>query len=193
MIDRVINTMGIKGALLLTFLEYACFPIPSEVVLPVLGYQVNKEGNFIGILILSIIVSLIACIILYSVGYYGGSVLLDKIYNRFNKSRKGIDACKKFIEKHAKFTLIVARMIPLSRTYISLVAGALKCSFYPYLFCSMIGIGIWNAILIGFGFMLFTNIGLVSVIYEKYKILILIALSVSIIVLLVKKYCTKKR
>ena len=193
MIETIIETMGIEGALILTFLEYACFPIPSEIVLPMLGYQASKNGGYFWVLILSVVVSLIACLILYCMGYYGGSILLNKISNKWKKSKKGIEMCEKFLQKHTKFTLVVARMLPLSRTYISLASGALKCSFYPYLFCSMIGISIWNAILIGFGYFFFANIGALTATYEKYKILILLALSVSIILLLVKKYCSKKR
>ena len=192
MVEKIVNSMGIKGILTLTFLEYACFPIPSEFVLPMLGYVSSSTSNYLLLVILSLIVSLIACIILYCIGYYGGSLVIDKIYNKYKKSKKGIDICKQFISKHTKITLILARMIPLTRTYISLVAGTLKCPFYTYLFTSMIGIGIWNSILIGMGYAFVSNIDSIAPLYNKYKILILLLLSVSIIMLLYKKFKNKE-
>jgi len=192
MVEKIVNSMGIKGVLTLTFLEYACFPIPSEVVLPMLGYSVSDSGKYILLVILSVIVSLIACIILYCVGYYGGVILIDKMYSKYKGCKRGIDACKRFISDHTKTTLIFARMVPLTRTYISLVAGTLKCPFYTYLFTSMIGIGVWNSILVGMGYAFASNFEVISQIYNKYKILILILLSVSILVLLYRRFIKKE-
>ena len=193
MINKIVNLMGVKGALILVFLEYLCFPIPSEVVLPIMGYFANYQGNFVWMIFLSIIASLMASLLLYLVGYYGGSKLLNTIYNKFSWSNKSIDFSQRLIEKHSKIALCLSRVIPLSRTYISLVAGMFKCELATYIFYSSLGITIWNTILISLGYIMFDNLNVLEVIYGKYKMLILIAFSVSIIVIFMRKLLLKKR
>ena len=146
-----------------------------------------------GIIIVSIIISLITCIALYCAGYYGGSVLLDKLSKKSNKCKNGIEFSQKIIERHGIISITVARLIPFSRTYISLVAGSLKCNFYSYIIGSSLGISVWNIIAIKLGITIFDNMSFLKDISTNYKILILIFVNVSIIVLLVRKYIIKKR
>lgn len=144
-------------------------------------------------ILMSVVFSLFVCIGLYVLGYYGGSVVLSKLTFRPKKYNKCIEASKRFIQNHDKISIVLARLIPFSRTYISLAAGVLKCEFYSYVICSSIGITIWNSVLVMLGFTIFDNLFLLKQICKDYKILILIFVNVSIILFLVRKILKKVR
>ena len=95
------NKYGLFVIFLVIALEYACFPIPSELVLPFLGYVSNKNFySLFGVIIMSIIMGYIGSLICYLVGYYGGSKIYNKIYNKFPRWRKGLDNSYRFFYKY---------------------------------------------------------------------------------------------
>ncbi|MDF2594235.1 MAG: DedA family protein, partial [Clostridia bacterium] len=51
----LINELGYLGVFAVIGLEYACFPIPSEVVLPFVGLSVNRTNlQFLSVFLVSI-------------------------------------------------------------------------------------------------------------------------------------------
>ena len=139
------------------------------------------------------IFSLIFMLIFYGVGYYGGCKVLSKIHLKSTKAKRSISYVNKILKKHGNLSILIARMIPFSRTYVSLLAGVYKFDLYSYIFYSFFGIFIWNAIIVSLGFSLFINLDYISYFYQNCKILILIIISVSIILLLRWKNNSKKR
>ncbi|STB71310.1 DedA family protein [Clostridium baratii] len=55
------------------------------------------------------------------------------------------------------FAVLISRVIPLARTFISIVAGTVRMKPVPFVLYSSIGITIWNAILITLGFIFGDN------------------------------------
>ena len=139
----------------------------------------------LGVILLTTIFSLIFAIIFYSVGYYGGNSILLK-YKRRNTF------IEKVFKKENKFKLVFIRLIPFSRTYISLLSGIYKQSFFSYLLISFLGIIIWNTIIVVLGFSLCINLDYISYFYGDAKILLLLIFSVSIIVLVLTELENKK-
>jgi len=147
----------------------------------------------LGLILLTTIFSLIVSIIVYSVGYYGGGSFVIKYYNRSKKFKKSVDFCERIFTNYGAISTFVGRLIPFSRTSISLLAGVYKQKFLSYLISSLFGIVLWNSLFIYLGFSLVINLEYVSYVYDKFKILILIIFSVSIIMLFWWKCRSKKR
>ena len=83
--------------------------------------------------------------------------------------------------------------MPLCRTYISFVAGLAQQNLLTFTLASGLGIGIWNAILVGLGYLLSANWRLVMVYYDKYKFLMLGAFVLAVVAyILLKCYFGKK-
>lgn len=183
---------GLLMIFLIIMFEYACFPIPSELVLPFLGYVSNYNFyNLFGVIIMSVIVGYIGSLICYLVGYYGGSKIYNKIYNKIPKWRKGLDASHGFFYKYGNISVMVGRVIPMFRTYVSFFAGLFKQSLFKYSLYSIVGITVWNAILITLGYYLSYKWELVESYYEKYKILFLIIIITLLIIFLIYKVYKK--
>jgi len=164
---------GILAVFVLIGLEYTCFPLPSEFILPFIGSIASVRGySVIGVILLSVIFSYFGCLICYLVGYYGGVYLYDKIYKKFRKGQKGLDFAKEKFEKYGGVSVFLCRLVPLCRTYISFFAGIFKQSLFTYSFYSIIGIFLWNTTLIVSGYLLANKWNIIGDYYNKYKIIV---------------------
>lgn len=186
-IRNLISEYGTWAIFLIILLEYACFPVSSEIVLPFSGAvaSMNHTG-FLTILLLSILAGLIGTGICYGVGWFGGHVILQAIVRRFPKAQKGLDHANESFQKHGGAAVCIGRVIPLIRTYIALIAGAAKLPPVTYFTSSLLGITVWNTLLIGLGYTLQENYQRAAGYYVRYKhnllpiaILCLLALIVS--------------
>lgn len=188
MITQSITEYGLIAIFVIIMLEYACLPLPSEVVLPFSG-AIAAQGkiSFVAILGISIAAGLLGSLICYFLGYVGGSPLLDKLSQKYPKMKKGIEASKAKYEKYAALSVGVGRLIPLCRTYISFVAGIAKQDLKVYTLASIIGISCWNTILVGAGYVFSNQWESIANYYGEYKkLLIPVALLLAALVLAVK-------
>lgn len=172
------NRGGLVAVLIFVGLEYTCFPIPSEVILPFVGSLAAVNGcSVIGVILLSVIFSYIGCLVCYLIGYYGGAYLYNKIYERFKGWQKGLDLANSKFIKYGSVSVLLCRLIPLCRTYISFFAGMFKQSLLKYSFYSVLGIFVWNTCLILLGFVLVDKWVIIGEYYNKYKIILIILIS----------------
>lgn len=128
---------------------------------------------------------------MYGVGYYGGDKLIrDKKKKNIEKRMK---KTRTFFVKYSDFSIFLGRLIPFTRTYISLISGICKKEYYRYVFYSFFGIFIWNFVLISLGFSLFINLDMIIKFSGDYKMLILLFFSVTIVMLFRRFIKNKKR
>ena len=150
-----ITQYGLIAMFLFIALEYACLPLPSEVVLPLSGAMAVSSGRpLVLVIIISVVAGLLGSMLCYSIGYSGGNAVLDKIMNDYPKSRKGIESTRRFYRQYATISVGIGRIIPLFRTYISFMAGITKQNLSTFLLASSLGILVWNSILITLGYWL---------------------------------------
>lgn len=176
-IFSLLQHFGLPAMLLLILLEYACFPVSSEIILPFCGALASKQNIAFPILVLtSGFAGLIGTSICYAIGYFGGAPLLNRLGRRFPSLHKGIEASFQKFERYGRFLVLFGRFIPLCRTYLGFAAGALRQPLRIYLPFSLIGILCWNCLLLGLGFFLHDNWVIVSSWYTRYKNILIPAL-----------------
>ena len=156
-INNMLQYIGKYGYIFLAvivFLEYLNLPgLPAGIIMPAAGILVKSDGlNFIYTLIISVIAGLLGSFILYILGHYCGKPILSKLQYKFPKSKMAIDKIYKYIDKYGNIGIVVARVIPVARTLISLVAGTFNIGFIEFTLYSIIGITIWNFIFIYAGY-----------------------------------------
>ena len=78
--------------------------------------------------------------------------LMHKLQNKFPKSKRAIDKTYTYIDKYGNTGIFIARLIPVARTLISLIAGTFNMEFVKFAFYSVIGITIWNFVYIYIGY-----------------------------------------
>ena len=187
-ISSLFDKYGIISILLIIFLEYACFPISSEIVLPALGaFAKAKNLSFFFLLPCSVIAGLLGTGVCYFIGRIGGTMLLDSISKRFPKMKKGIDASRTKFERYGAVAVCVLRVIPLCRTYIAFIAGTAKQPISIYFSFYLLGITVWNSLLIFLGYFLQDNLDIIQVYYEQYKHLLIPILGLLLLFLFLRK------
>lgn len=183
-----IETYGTPAILILITLEYACFPISSELVLPLAGVIGAGCGIPLPLLVLySSLAGLVGTSLTYAVGRYGGSPLMEKFMLRFPSSKKPILSSYRTFGNHGKSAVCLGRVIPICRTYIAFVAGACGQSYPTYAIYSAIGIMIWNSVLLTLGYYFYQFREVFLLYFNKYKTVILFAGLLLIILIIVTR------
>lgn len=87
----------------------------------------------------------------YLIGYKAGSALYQRKDSRFFK-RSHLQRAHEFYEKYGPSTIILARFVPIIRTFCPPVAGAAKMSYRRYLAYDIFGgfLWVWGMTLLGY-------------------------------------------
>jgi membrane-associated protein len=87
----------------------------------------------------------------YFIGYKAGAALYEREDSRFFK-KSYLMRAHDFYEKHGARTIILARFIPIVRTFCPPVTGAAKMSYPRYLAYDIFGgfLWVWSMVLLGY-------------------------------------------
>jgi len=138
-----IDSVGVIGVFILMTLESACIPVPSEAIMLFAGFNVSTgDMTMVGIIVAGVAGNVVGSWIAYAAGYYGRLELLDR--NRFiHINRKHLDWADSWFERRGDLTVLVSRMLPIVRTFISLPAGVAKMPFWRFTLFTTIGCIPW--------------------------------------------------
>ena len=141
-ITHVISVGGYPGIAALMAIESACIPLPSEIIMPFAGYLVFT-GRFN--LLLAATAGAIGCnlgsVVAYWIGAKGGRPLVERYGNWVLMSHHDLERMTYFFHKYGSITVLLARLLPIVRTFIAFPAGIAKMPqlrFHIYTF-----IGSW--------------------------------------------------
>ena len=145
---------GLIFLFVVVFLENInCPGIPATVVMPTIGACVAEtKGSLFLVILISIAAAVFGSCLFYIIGYSFGSPILECFNNKSVKTRKYTEKIFEYSNKYGNKTVFICRLIPVVRTLISLVSGALRVEFAGFLLYSTLGISIWNTALISFGY-----------------------------------------
>lgn len=175
-------------------LEYANFPLPSEIVLPLAGaLSIPFKLNIAVVIAVSILGGIIGSLTNYYLGYKYGRNLVNWIIKKMPKSKKSLDISYSFFDKYKNASILFSRLIPIARTMISIVAGTLKMNCFKFILFSTIGLSIWNIALIYGGYIFFDNLEAIISIVSTYSLIIKIIIALIAIALTLKYIKNKER
>jgi membrane-associated protein len=121
------------------------FPfLPGDSLLFAAGTIAAMDGNPINIYML-IIILIIAALIGDNTNYFIGKFIGHKVYEKNYKliNKKHLDKTHGFYEKHGGKTLIIARFMPIIRTFAPFVAGVGTMTYTRFLLFCIAGNIIW--------------------------------------------------
>jgi membrane-associated protein len=122
----------------------------------------------------------------YSVGHYigprvfrpeGRTGRLEKLLNP-----KHLERTHEFFEQYGGKAVVLARFVPIVRTFIPFVAGAGSMTYATFAFYNVTGGALWVIVCVGAGY-LFGNIPIVK---ENFELVILAIIGVSVLPMLIE-------
>lgn len=130
------------------------FLLPGDSLLVVLGLVAQLSGWNVWLLVGSLCV---AAILGDTVGYWIGAKSGPRIFcrpdGRFFKQEYLLRA-KSFYDRHGGKTIILARFMPIVRTFVPVVAGAARMEYKTFLFYNVFGGIGWIVSMVLFGYYL---------------------------------------
>jgi membrane-associated protein len=128
--------------------------LPGDSMLVVVGIFIRVAPWPI---VLFLVTLSIAAIVGDSVGYWLGKRWGPALFRRpdgriFKQAH--LQRAKAFYEKHGGKTIIIARFIPIIRTFVPAIAGAVKMNYRTFLFYNVIGGISWIVSMLMIGYML---------------------------------------
>lgn len=123
------------------------FFLPGDSLLFATGFLIHSGALPFNIH-LAVLIVFIAAVLGDSVGYTFGRRLGPRIFNRKDArlfKQEYVQRAQAFYEKHGGKTIIIARFIPIVRTFAPVVAGAGKMSYKRFVTFNLIGGFLWAA------------------------------------------------
>jgi membrane-associated protein len=134
-----------------------CPFLPGDSILFIAGTVVASAGLSIHVLVVVLIVAaILGDTVNYSIGHYIGPRVFDKPDSRWFK-QEHLRRTQAFYDRYGGVTIIIARFVPIIRTFAPFLAGVAGMSYRRFLSFNVIGGVLWITSLCYAGY-LFGNI-----------------------------------
>ena len=150
---QILETTAYFGAFILMALESMIAPVPSEAVMPFVGFLVTdgKWDLWLALLATSL-GSLVGSLVSYWMGFYGGKPLVLKVGKYLLLNRHDLELTERYFnQRQGLLTVFLARFIPVVRHFISIAAGMGNMPLVPFMLVTVIGATMWNGFLLYLG------------------------------------------
>jgi membrane-associated protein len=149
--DHLIQTFGLIGILCIVFAESGLligFFLPGDSLLFTTGLLVATDQYLHYPLWLVCVLIVIAAVVGDQVGYlFGrkvGPALFRRPDSRFFK-QENLEKAHAFFEKHGPKSLVLARFVPIVRTFTPIIAGVSRMNYRSFLIFNVLGGVLWGA------------------------------------------------
>jgi membrane protein DedA with SNARE-associated domain len=197
-ITNLMNSWGYLGIALLMFLENVVPPIPSELIMPLAGFTATGQGKLSLPLVIAAgtLGSLIGQLPLYYLGKLVGEERLkawaDKYGAWLTVSGDEVTHAKKWFDEHGHKGVVFGRLIPGVRSLLSIPAGMANMNLPKFLLYSLIGTGMWTALLAYLGSLLGKNYEAVSRYIGPVTYVVLGGIAIYTVVSVIKRKRSRK-
>lgn len=158
----IMDALGYPGLAFLVALENVFPPIPSEIILPLAGFNSSQGTMNVFLAIFAATVgSVSGALVLYYVGYVFGEARVRWMVNKWGKwlgfKEEDIDSADIWFDRHGGIAVALCRVVPIVRSLISIPAGLRKMPMVTFALYTAAGSLVWNTVLITAGYILGDN------------------------------------
>jgi membrane protein DedA with SNARE-associated domain len=151
-ISAFIDSVGLLGVTLLMFLENVFPPIPSELIMPLAGFNAARgQQNLIAVIISGSIGSLAGALLWYWIGRRIGSDRLKRLARRHGRwwtiTPGEVDQSNDWFQHYGGLAVLIGRLVPTVRTFISVPAGVADMPLSRFLAYTTVGTVAWTTLL----------------------------------------------
>jgi membrane protein DedA with SNARE-associated domain len=155
-------------------------PIPSEVLLPLAGFQVFQGTLAFAPAVLAASAGSVAgAVLLYALGRYGGRPLLLAHGRLLRLDPARLDRADAWFDRHGPKIVFFGRLVPGVRSVVSVPAGLSEMPVGRFVALTAAGSALWNTALIGAGWLLGREWERVTAAVEALDVYVFAALAVA--------------
>lgn len=119
------------------------------------------------------VVIYVAAVVGDTVNYHIGQKIESKIIKK-----EDVRKAEEFYKKYGPITIVLARFIPIIRTFAPFVAGALEMKYTKFIFYNMLGGGLWVTVCLTLGYFF----GNIPIIKQHFSTVLIIFVIISVII-----------
>lgn len=158
----IVSSASYFSILLLMFIENVFPPIPSELIMPLAGYIATQgKMSLAGVIVAGMTGSVLGALPLYYLGRKIGEQRLKEFADHHGRwltfSGRDVQRAGRWFERYGGAAVLLCRLMPGVRSFISIPAGVERMPLLPFLICTAVGSGIWAALLAYIGYFLGRN------------------------------------
>jgi membrane-associated protein len=190
------HPLGLVFVIAIVFAEtglFIGFFLPGDSLLFVTGMAfAGGQPTMIGLLPMIALVA-IAGVLGNMVGYWFGKKsgpLLFKKKDTFLFKQRHLQAAKEFYDKRGASTIVIARFLPIIRTFAPIVAGVVKMDYKKFMLYNIIGSVSWVSSMMLIGYFLGNKYPILK---ERIEILIIVIVAITTLPVIFKLFFSKKK
>jgi len=180
-----VASYGLLAVFVLMVFESCGFPFPSEVIMPTGGLLAatgHIQGGIVAVILAGAVGNLVGSLIAYGLAARFGEPLLLGPGRYVGIRRHHLEMADGWFLRWGLPAVLVGRVLPVIRTYISFPAGLAKIDLKKFSLLTFVGALPWCAALALVGYVLGRNYERISGPLEKGAIAIALAVAVAVLV-----------
>lgn len=177
-----ISSLGYWGIGICMAIESCNIPLPSELILPFGGYLVSTgKLTFAGAVLAGTVGGTFGSVVSYYIGLLGGRPFLYRYGRFFGVTPKKLALADDLTRRYGDLVVFITRLLPIIRTFISLVAGTGRMRLGPFIIYTFLGTLPWSIALTYAGYLLGSNWEAVKPWFHRLDLLVVTAIAAVII------------
>jgi membrane protein DedA with SNARE-associated domain len=176
-ITTFVGNHGVYAVFLLMAID-AVFPAASELVMVyagalasgafpsqhvvLFGQTISSGGwAFLTMALAGTLGYLVGAIVGWWIGRRGGRPFVERHGRALHLGPGRLERAERWFDRHDRWAVLLGRITPVVRSFVSIPAGVFEMPFWPYLWLTAIGSAIWAFALAGIGYAFGSN-------YERF-------------------------
>jgi membrane-associated protein len=154
------------------------FFLPGDSLLFITGMFVAQgfiHHNLAVVCLLLTLAAIAGNLVGYAIGYRAGPAIFNRDDSRLFKASY-VARTHQFFDKHGVKAIVLARFVPIVRTFITVVAGVGRMPFRSYAIFSTIGAILWATGVTVLGYFL----GRIAIIRDNVEVILIVVVLVSV-------------
>lgn len=185
--DYLLNTFGLPGLLLIVFAESGLligFFLPGDSLLFTTGLLVTTGQLKYPLWLVCTLVA-VAAIVGDQVGYLFGRKVGPALFKRPDSrlfKQENVEKAHEFFEKHGPKSLVLARFVPIVRTFTPIIAGVSRMNYRSFITYNIVGAILWGVGVTVLGAML----GKIDFVHEHIEMILILIVLISVVPIVIE-------